>query len=631
MKKILTLVAIMMMALSTQAQKQYGLGIDQYPWNYSFAPTGSTSKVISFTDKYGEYGIINAGNAISPSDYKGIRIEYQAFPETAVDGSYVHVKINDKQYIGFPTDGTEIVAEFNEDVMALETIDALNIQGAVAGPKIVIKKVFLVKTDGTEEEVIAAAGGGWGCSATQVAMSGTITFTGQYGAMAVVDENGDKVVFNPGDKAKNYVIKLAEPAPVQFMVELDGAGGGFKWLNYPAGTTKVEVEVSDASCTQPMTAMYIKADAADKALYPFDLKIESITVAGEEGGEGGEEEEGEDLALYVPGSIWNATFCPTAGEITFNDLWAEYAAINADNAISPAEYKGIRVEYEPDASTAVDDNGWLRYVQVKIGSGDNTQYVGMSPNATFAEGYFNDAVMALEQIENINLQGVTSGAKVKIKAFYLIKSDDSLEQIALAGPVWGCSFGNVVPSGKITYTGRYGALKIVDAEGNDIAFEPGTGAQGYKYVIELASEAGGDFMVEADDADDKGFVWNNFTAGSTKYEFEITDENCGSWADDVFTPKALANLYIKSTAEDGYPYDIVVKRIYRVPVGSAVVKTVGDANGDGEVNVSDVMLTVNYVLWTAAEGFVFDNADINADGEVNVTDVMGIVSIVLGN
>ena len=57
----------------------------------------------------------------------------------------------------------------------------------------------------------------------------------------------------------------------------------------------------------------------------------------------------------------------------------------------------------------------------------------------------------------------------------------------------------------------------------------------------------------------------------------------------------------------------------------------GDVNRDGEVNVTDVMLTVNHIFGQASEVFYSDNADVNEDGEVNVTDVMGIVGIVFGN
>lgn len=60
--------------------------------------------------------------------------------------------------------------------------------------------------------------------------------------------------------------------------------------------------------------------------------------------------------------------------------------------------------------------------------------------------------------------------------------------------------------------------------------------------------------------------------------------------------------------------------------GSAA--TLGDIDGNGEVNVSDVTALVNQILGTAQ----FDSAtcDVNADGSIDVSDVTTLVNIILG-
>ncbi len=58
--------------------------------------------------------------------------------------------------------------------------------------------------------------------------------------------------------------------------------------------------------------------------------------------------------------------------------------------------------------------------------------------------------------------------------------------------------------------------------------------------------------------------------------------------------------------------------------------TPGDANGDGTVNVSDVVITISYILGNNPPNFVFENGDVNGDGVINVSDVVGIVNIILG-
>ena len=57
----------------------------------------------------------------------------------------------------------------------------------------------------------------------------------------------------------------------------------------------------------------------------------------------------------------------------------------------------------------------------------------------------------------------------------------------------------------------------------------------------------------------------------------------------------------------------------------------GDANGDGEVNVSDIVEIVNYIMNKPSNKFVFAAADLNSDGEVNVTDIVKVVSLIMSS
>ncbi len=51
----------------------------------------------------------------------------------------------------------------------------------------------------------------------------------------------------------------------------------------------------------------------------------------------------------------------------------------------------------------------------------------------------------------------------------------------------------------------------------------------------------------------------------------------------------------------------------------------GDANGDDEVNVLDVIAAVNHFVGLNPEPFCFDNADMNGDGIINILDLVSII------
>ena len=54
-----------------------------------------------------------------------------------------------------------------------------------------------------------------------------------------------------------------------------------------------------------------------------------------------------------------------------------------------------------------------------------------------------------------------------------------------------------------------------------------------------------------------------------------------------------------------------------------------DANGDGEINMSDVMFIVNYTLGSPAPSFDAVAADANDDGKIDMSDAMYIVNHIL--
>ena len=64
---------------------------------------------------------------------------------------------------------------------------------------------------------------------------------------------------------------------------------------------------------------------------------------------------------------------------------------------------------------------------------------------------------------------------------------------------------------------------------------------------------------------------------------------------------------------------------------ATVIYSVGDVNGDGEVNVTDVGMVIDHILERTPTNFILSAADANGDGKVNVTDVGLIIGIILND
>lgn len=299
MKKIFTLIAAALLTTSVNAQEveTLALSIDTYPWNYT-ATSGSAS--ITFTSQWGEYGLIGTDNAINPADYKGYKIEYTAYPETAAeDGSYVQISMQNDHYLDFDPNVSVLEQDFADDVKALTSLTKINVQGKAAGAKIDINKFTLIKNDGTAEATNLAAGG-WGHS-TGPSTSANVKFTGQYGGIALVQLDGTSCGFihaDEGDNAYAYTIELANTTENTVMIEFDNTSkSGVIWNNLEAGLNSISFVLSKETAvvntyendqlvsSTPTDIGYIYLKANAEGGYPFDVNVTKIyrvktTIAG---------------------------------------------------------------------------------------------------------------------------------------------------------------------------------------------------------------------------------------------------------------------------------------------------------------------------------------------------------------
>jgi hypothetical protein len=79
------------------------------------------------------------------------------------------------------------------------------------------------------------------------------------------------------------------------------------------------------------------------------------------------------------------------------------------------------------------------------------------------------------------------------------------------------------------------------------------------------------------------------------------------------------------------PYGTKAK--YEALDGWSVFTTIieiGDADGDGSIDVNDVTSTINYILGKPVASFIPEAADVDGDDTIDVNDVQGIIDIALG-
>ena len=152
-----------------------------------------------------------------------------------------------------------------------------------------------------------------------------------------------------------------------------------------------------------------------------------------------------------------------------------------------------------------------------------------------------------------------------------------------------------------------------------------------------------------------------FLMGSTHAEFVISKRNINKVTvkeipDQFYTGSPITpKLDIKDIIEEGgqsiideSQYDLVFEN--NTEIGQAKVNIVakkinyhntkvvyfnillkGDVNGDGLVNVTDIVATVSFVMERPLNGFNKAAADLNGDGEINVTDIVKMVSIIMSD
>ena len=128
--------------------------------------------------------------------------------------------------------------------------------------------------------------------------------------------------------------------------------------------------------------------------------------------------------------------------------------------------------------------------------------------------------------------------------------------------------------------------------------------------------------------------------GYNLYRYTLDNEGNQS------TPLKINEQLLESTETSFVDYEVVPNETYyyyykvmttdlaendpsKVVAATPQTSVLGDANGSGEVDVADVITTVNYAAGMDPKPFIFDAADMNIDQTIDIIDVVGIIQTIL--
>ena len=118
------------------------------------------------------------------------------------------------------------------------------------------------------------------------------------------------------------------------------------------------------------------------------------------------------------------------------------------------------------------------------------------------------------------------------------------------------------------------------------------------------------------------YAFDDCDAVTTVYNFSTEPQTITS---GVFSCYQSATLFVPFSSLSAYQNADNWKKFHKI-VGIQR----GDVNGDGAVDITDVVCLVDRTLNKTVPLFVEPAADLNADGEINIEDVVSLVNLLLG-
>lgn len=281
--------------------------------------------------------------------------------------------------------------------------------------------------------------------------------------------------------------------------------------------------------------------------------------------------------LFFGGAGTNATIKTHDGS-NLPELFkctGKYGAINllgGKPSISGDEYKGLKVVFSD--FKAVGEDGVNIIVGVKASDYstsykcDPIQYAGLSGDGEMVVTF--DEAFKGKNIDLLDFQGLAPGVEVSLKKVYLIKNDDSLEEVPLAIS-WGWTKSIVGKTAyadpTIVFPSQWSLITVTTDEAGTLATYDVNSGEKQEYIVEFEEPTTAGLNLGCNtDVKDETVTWDAKIALYFAVEPGSTKASCVISKEDVLakTDKAtkVINVFLQNT--DSKAQTVKIKSIKRI-------------------------------------------------------------------
>ena len=281
--------------------------------------------------------------------------------------------------------------------------------------------------------------------------------------------------------------------------------------------------------------------------------------------------------LFFGGAGTNATIKTHDGS-NLPELFkctGKYGAINllgGKPSISGDEYKGLKVVFSD--FKAVGEDGVNIIVGVKAPDYSTTykcdpiQYAGLSGNDEMVVTF--DETFKGKNIDLLDFQGLAPGVEVSLKKVYLIKNDDSLEEVPFSIS-FGCNKSIVGKAAyadpTIVFPGQWSLITVSTDEDGTLATYDVNSDEKQEYIVEFEEPTTAGLNLGCNtDVKDETVTWDAKIAlyfavepGSSKASCVISKDNVLARTDKA---TKVINVFLQNT--DSKAQTVKIKSIKRI-------------------------------------------------------------------